>query len=43
VALGYGFFVWAMTRRVDERITVALIQRLGKAMVAHNVLDRLGV
>jgi hypothetical protein len=42
-ALAYGFFLWAMTRRVAPRITEELTQRLGRAVLAHGSLDVLGV
>ena len=42
-ALAYGYFLWAMTRRVTPRITEELTQRLGKAVLAHGSLDVLGV
>jgi aminoglycoside phosphotransferase (APT) family kinase protein len=39
----YGYFLWAMTRRVEPRITEELTQRLGKAVLDHRSLEVLGV
>ncbi|WP_040830200.1 phosphotransferase [Nocardia jiangxiensis] len=41
--LPYGFFLWAMTRRVDRPITDHLTGRLGRAVERHRSLDLLGV
>jgi hypothetical protein len=43
VALVYGYFLWAMTRRVAPRITEELTQRLGHAALQHGSMDVLGV
>jgi thiamine kinase-like enzyme len=43
VGAAYGYFLWAMTRRVEPRITEELTQRLGKAVFDHNSLEVLGV
>jgi hypothetical protein len=39
----YGYFMWAMTRRVAPHITEELTQRLGKSVLTHSSLDVLGV
>ena len=33
----YGFFLWAITLKVKPAITSALLERLGTAMVDHDV------
>jgi hypothetical protein len=43
VGLVYGYFLWAMTRRVAPRITEELTQRLGQAAMQHHSLEVLGV
>jgi hypothetical protein len=43
VGAAYGYFMWSMTRRVEPRITEELTHRLGKAVLDHNSLERLGV
>ena len=43
VAAAYGYFLWAMTRRVAPHITEELTQRLGRAVFDHRSLERLGV
>jgi hypothetical protein len=42
-APAYGYFLWAMTRRVVPHITEELTQRLGKSVLAHQSLEVLGV
>jgi hypothetical protein len=42
-ALAYGYFMWAITRRVDARTTVLLNRRLGTAVADHNSFELLGV
>lgn len=43
VAPVYGYFLWAMTRRVVPHITEELTQRLGKSVLDHDSLELLGV
>jgi aminoglycoside phosphotransferase (APT) family kinase protein len=42
-ALVYGYFMWAITRRVERPILETFVRRLGAAVAAHDALDRLGV
>ena len=42
-ALAYGYFMWAITRRVEERITVLYNRRLGTAVAEHGSFGLLGV
>ena len=42
-ALVYGYFMWAITRRVERPIVVTFTQRLGQAVAAHESLERLKV
>lgn len=42
-AVAYGFFLWAITRRVDPQITVQFTDRLGKAVMRHDSFGLLGV
>jgi hypothetical protein len=37
--LVYGFFLWAVTLKVDRRITTAMLERLGAAVADHGALD----
>jgi hypothetical protein len=42
-SLVYGFFLWSITRRVAEEITLQFVQRLGNAVMAHRSFELLGV
>jgi hypothetical protein len=42
-APAYGYFLWAMTRRVVPAITEELTQRLGHSVLTHGSLEVLGV
>lgn len=42
-AMAYGYFMWAITQRVERPIVEAFMHRLGAAVAAHESLDRLGV
>lgn len=42
-APAYGYFLWAMTRRVVAPITEELTQRLGRSVFDHGSLEVLGV
>jgi hypothetical protein len=42
-ALTYGYFMWAITRRVEERITVLFNRRLGTAVTEHDSFGLLGI
>jgi hypothetical protein len=42
-AIAYGFFLWAITLLVNEKIIAALLQRLGSAALAHDSFGALGV
>jgi hypothetical protein len=37
--LVYGFFLWAITLKVDPSITTAMLERLGAAVADHRALD----
>ena len=37
--LVYGFFLWAITLKVDPSITTAMLERLGAAVADHQALD----
>jgi hypothetical protein len=39
----YGFYLWAITRRVDPAITNVFVDRLGKAVTRHGSYGLLGV
>jgi Phosphotransferase enzyme family len=41
--LVYGYFLWAMTRFVDEEITVEFVKRLGTAVAQHESFEAIGV
>jgi hypothetical protein len=41
--LVYGYFLWAMTRYVDEQITLEFVKRLGTAVAQHDSFEALGV
>jgi aminoglycoside phosphotransferase (APT) family kinase protein len=41
--LVYGYFLWAMTRFVDEDITVEFVKRLGTAVAQHESFEVIGV
>jgi hypothetical protein len=40
--LVYGYFLWAMTRFVDEQITLEFVKRLGTAVAQHDSFEALG-
>jgi aminoglycoside phosphotransferase (APT) family kinase protein len=40
-ALAYGYFMWAITQRVDRPIIETFVGRLGAAVQMHESLDRL--
>jgi aminoglycoside phosphotransferase (APT) family kinase protein len=42
-SLAYGYFMWAITRRVEERIMLEFNRRLGLAVAEHGSLDLLAV
>jgi len=42
-ALSYGYFMWAITRRVAEDTTVLLNRRLGTAVTEHDSFGLLGI
>jgi aminoglycoside phosphotransferase (APT) family kinase protein len=42
-ALAYGYFMWAITRRVERPVIEAFVGRLGSAVEHHDSLARLGV
>jgi hypothetical protein len=42
-SLAYGYFLWAITQRVEPDITNEFNRRLGSAVAAHGSLDILGV
>jgi hypothetical protein len=37
----YGYYLWIVTLRVDQDITVENFRRLGLAMLRHDTLERL--
>jgi hypothetical protein len=41
--LAYGFYLWAITRKVRPDITLEMVRRLGLAVADHGSLERLGV
>jgi hypothetical protein len=41
--LVYGYFLWAMTRFVDEEITIEFVKRLGTAVAQHGSFEVIGV
>ena len=41
-AAAYGYYLWAITRRVDPAITHVFVERLGKAVVRHDTFSLLG-
>jgi aminoglycoside phosphotransferase (APT) family kinase protein len=43
VSVIYGYFLWSITRRVYEPITIEMNRRLGTAVTEHESLGRLGV
>jgi hypothetical protein len=43
VAVIYGYFLWSITRRVYEPITIEMNRRLGTAVTEHESFGRLGV
>jgi len=42
-ALAYGYFMWAITRRVEERVMLTFNRRLGTAVTDHDSYALLGV
>jgi aminoglycoside phosphotransferase (APT) family kinase protein len=42
-ALVYGYYMWAITQRVERPVIEEFVARLGRAVEAHESLDRLGV
>jgi hypothetical protein len=42
-ALVYGYFMWAITQRVERPIIETFVARLGAAVEAHESFERLGV
>lgn len=43
VSLAYGYYLWAMTQRVDRPIIDAFVTRLGTAVASHGSFELLGV
>ena len=41
--LAYGYFMWAITRRVDEQVMLRFNRRMGTAVSEHDSLGLLGV
>ena len=41
--LSYGYYLWAMTRKVEENITHEFVRRLGLAVAAHDSFGLLDV
>ena len=39
----YGYYLWAITRRVDPAITEVFVDRLGKAVERHDGFDAVGM
>jgi hypothetical protein len=39
IGMVYGFFLWAITLKVDPRITTAMLERLGTAVADHDALS----
>lgn len=42
-ALAYGYYLWAVTTRVDPPVILTFVDRLGKAVMRHETFRRLGV
>lgn len=42
-SLVYGYFLWSITRRVAEPITIEFVQRLGRAVMEHDSFGLLDV
>jgi len=42
-AVIYGYYLWAITRRVDPPIIVQFVDRLGKAVTRHESHALLGI
>jgi len=40
-SLPYGYYLWAITRALDEAITVEFVKRLGIAVADHRSLELL--
>lgn len=43
VAAVYGYYLWAITRRVDPAITEVFVDRLGKSVMRHDSFKALGL
>ena len=41
--MAYGYFLWAITQRVQPEIIVEFVTRLGTAVAAHESFETLGV
>ena len=41
--LPYGYYLWAITRRVDRTITLEFVDRLGTAVADHDAFELIGV
>ncbi len=41
--LAYGYYLWGITRFVDEDITVEFVKRLGTAVAQHKTFEAIGV
>jgi aminoglycoside phosphotransferase (APT) family kinase protein len=39
----YGYYLWAITRRVDPPVIVQFVERLGKAVMRHDSFGMLGL
>src|SRR5262249_33277115 len=42
-ALVYGYYMWAITQRVERPVIEEFVHRLGSAVEAHDSLHRVGV
>jgi aminoglycoside phosphotransferase (APT) family kinase protein len=42
-AFAYGYFLWAITQRVERPVLETFVHRLGTAVVDHETFERLGV
>jgi len=42
-AVLYGYYLWAITQRVNPRITVEFVKRLGLAVAEHDAMGLVGV
>ena len=43
LSMAYGYFLWAITQRVQPEIIVEFVTRLGTAVAHHGSFDALGV